>query len=160
RSAGHGPACRARPPLLPGPVARRDGRGARGPTRDRPFAAASGDPGDARGARRRRATSARGRDAGMTTNRPRPDSLDLLIPAWLDGDARGPARDDLLGGVLERTSHMDPLPAWRIPERWIPLQLALRLTPRVRFTPVLAIVALTILALVTALLIAGSQRHL
>jgi WD40 repeat protein len=83
------------------------------------------------------------------------------MTAWLDSEARGRhAHDDLLGGVLARTSRTRPLPAWRIPERWIPMQLALRFQPRFRLSPVLVVVALTIVAVVAAIVIGGSQRRL
>jgi len=97
----------------------------------------------------------------MTSNRPRTDNFDALMTAWLDSDAQGRhVNDDLLAGVLARTSRSRPLPAWRIPERWIPMQLALRLQPRIRFSPVLVVVALTIVALVAAIIYAGSLPKL
>jgi Tol biopolymer transport system component len=97
----------------------------------------------------------------MTSNRPRTDNFDALMTAWLDADARGRhVDDDLLAGVLARTSRTRPLPAWRIPERWIPMQLALRLQPRIRFSPVLVVIALTIVAVVAAIIYAGSLHRL
>ena len=96
----------------------------------------------------------------MTSNSPRTDNFDTLMTAWLDADARGPVPDVLLEGVLARTSHTRPLPAWRIPERWIPMQLALRFQPRLRFSPTLVVVALLIVAVVTAVILVGTQRRL
>src|SRR5262249_3416024 len=79
--------------------------------------------------------------------------------AWMDADARVREPDHLLGDVLAKTSRFRPLPAWRLPERWIPMELTMRPVPRTRVAPIvmLALVALA-LALV-AIAVVGSRRH-
>ena len=95
----------------------------------------------------------------MTARTPRPDDLDLLLTAWLDADAHVREPEHLLPGVLARTSRSRPLPAWRLPERWLPMQLALRAHPGTRLVPLLVVLALIVAALIAVGLIAGSRRH-
>jgi hypothetical protein len=97
---------------------------------------------------------------GPTPSNSRQDNFDSLITAWLDSDARIHVPDDLLVGVLTRTSRTRPLPAWRLPERWIPMQLALRFQPRPGLAPLLVIAALIVATVLAAVLIAGSQHRL
>ncbi len=95
----------------------------------------------------------------MTARTPQPDEFDLLLTAWLDADAQVREPEHLLAGVLTRTARARPLPAWRLSERWLPMQLALRAQPRVRLVPLLVALALLVAALVAVGLIAGSRRH-
>ena len=95
----------------------------------------------------------------MTARTPRPEDLDLLLAAWLDADAQVREPDHLLADVLARTSRSRPLPAWRLLERWLPMQLALRAQPRVRLVPLLIALAVIVAALVAVALFAGSRRH-
>jgi Tol biopolymer transport system component len=57
---------------------------------------------------------------------PGPD-LDRRLSAWYDDRAQPHAPDGLLAATLARTSGTRRRPAWRIPERWIPMTVSLRL---------------------------------
>ena len=61
----------------------------------------------------------------MTTRPPSPD-FDRLLTAWFDADARVREPDDLLDRTSRRTARTRPRPAWRLPERWIPMELTMR----------------------------------
>ena len=93
----------------------------------------------------------------MTSQTRQPDDFDLLMTAWMDADARGREPDHLLGDVLARTSRSRPLPAWRLPERWIPMQLMMRAQPVPRLVPLLVALALIVAALVATGVIVGSR---
>ena len=85
--------------------------------------------------------------------------LDRQITALLDAQAEGRAPDGLLGNTLEATSRTRRRPAWRIPERWIPMPLTMRLAvvPRA----VLLIITLALLAAIaTGVIAVGSALHL
>ncbi len=62
----------------------------------------------------------------MTTNDPRSTDVGALLTAWFEVDAPKREPDGLVDAALERTARTRPLPAWRLPERWIPMQLAMR----------------------------------
>jgi Tol biopolymer transport system component len=91
----------------------------------------------------------------MSRTTPAPDNLDRLLTAWFESDAQVREPEMLLDGVLRKTSRTRPLPTWRLPERWIPMDLALRFQPRPRLTPILIVLAL-VAALVAGALIVGS----
>jgi dipeptidyl aminopeptidase/acylaminoacyl peptidase len=93
----------------------------------------------------------------MTARTPRPDDFDILLAAWLDADAHVREPDHLLASVLDRTSRSRPLPVWRLPERWLPMQLAMRTHSGPRLVPVLVILALLIVGLVAVGLIVGTR---
>ena len=57
------------------------------------------------------------------------ETFDRLMNAWLDERAHAGDADAVLDAALARTSRTRPLPAWRLPERWIPVQLTTRLQP-------------------------------
>ena len=95
----------------------------------------------------------------MTARTPQPDDFDLLLTAWLDADAQVREPEHLLAGVLARTARARPLPAWRLSERWLPMQLALRAQSRPRLVPLLVVLALIVAALVAVGLLAGTRRH-
>ena len=95
----------------------------------------------------------------MTARTPQPDDFDLLLTAWLDADAQVREPEHLLAGVLARTARARPLPAWRLSERWLPMQLALRAQSRPRLVPLLVALALIVAALVAVGLLAGTRRH-
>src|SRR5262245_65830095 len=84
----------------------------------------------------------------MSRTTPATDDLDLLLAAWFEGDARVREPETLYDGVIDRTSRARPLPAWRLPERWIPMSVALRLQPRPRLVPIL--IAILVIAAVVA----------
>jgi Tol biopolymer transport system component len=86
-----------------------------------------------------------------------PDEFDLLLTAWFEGDARVREPETLLDGVIARTTRVRPLPTWRLPERWIPMDIALRLQPRPRLMPILLALLLAA-ALIAGALLIGSER--
>lgn len=87
-----------------------------------------------------------------------PDTFDQMLAAWFESDAHVPEPEALLDSVTARTSRSRPLPAWRLPERWLPMDLALRLPqPSQRLAPILLVIVLA-LALVAGALLIGSQN--
>lgn len=87
------------------------------------------------------------------------ETFDRLMNAWLDERAHAGDADAVLDAALARTSRTRPLPAWRLPERWIPVQLTMRLQPLPRLVPILLLVGL-LLAVAVAIVVTGSQRRL
>jgi len=85
--------------------------------------------------------------------------LDRRITAWLDDRAVSQAPDDLLGETLARTSRLARRPAWRIPERWIPMPITLRLAVVPRALVYLLVLALLLAMLAAGGLVTGSLRH-
>ena len=51
------------------------------------------------------------------------DDFDRHLAAWLTADAPTSEPEHLLGEVLARTARTRRRPAWRIPERWIPMSV-------------------------------------
>ena len=88
------------------------------------------------------------------------DDLDRHLAAWLTADAPTSEPEHLLGEVLARTARTRRRPAWRIPERWIPMSVAtsrVATSPRVPWRTV-GLVALLVIALVAAaVLLVGSR---
>ena len=90
----------------------------------------------------------------MTTNDPRSTEVGALLTAWFDVDAPTREPDGLVDAALARTARTRPLPAWRLPERWIPMQLTMRRTSLGNAVPILAVLVLLV-ALAIGLLLAG-----
>jgi Tol biopolymer transport system component len=87
------------------------------------------------------------------------ETFDRLMNAWLDERAHAGDADAVLDAALARTSRTRPLPAWRLPERWMPMQLTVRFQPLPRLVPILLLVGL-LLAVAVAIVVVGSQRRL
>jgi Tol biopolymer transport system component len=81
---------------------------------------------------------------------------------WLETTGTTP-RPDYVDDLLARTARSRQRPAWRSPERWLPMDLTARAPAmagrRVPFR-MLAVVALIVLAIAAATLYVGSQRRL
>jgi Tol biopolymer transport system component len=86
-----------------------------------------------------------------------PDEFDRLLAAWIDADARDREPEGLLEATLARTARTRRRPSWLLPERWIPMQLTMRLQPAPRIAGLLVILGL-IFALAAAALVIGSRR--
>jgi WD40-like Beta Propeller Repeat len=86
------------------------------------------------------------------------DGFDRTLDTWLDETA-GRGTPDYLGEVLARTSRTRQRPAWSSLERWLPVQMTLRLVPVPRLAWILVILAL-IVALAAAVFVVGSQHRL
>ena len=56
-----------------------------------------------------------------------PTELRPTLTAWLDERAQPYAPHDLLAEAVTNTAAVRPRPSWRIPERWIPMPITLRL---------------------------------
>jgi Tol biopolymer transport system component len=89
----------------------------------------------------------------MTSQNASHDDFDRLMRQWMDADARVREPDNLLETVVERTRRARRIPGWLLPERWIPMQLTMRLQPVPRLVPVLLLIIT--LALVGAALVIG-----
>ena len=89
------------------------------------------------------------------------NDADRRLSAWLETVAPAREPEHLLDAVLARTARTRRRPAWRIPERWIPMTTIT--TPvtsggSARW-PIAVLAALLVLALVAgAVLVAGSRR--
>jgi Tol biopolymer transport system component len=90
------------------------------------------------------------------------DDLDRLMTAWLAADAPVQEPEHLLGQVLARTARTRRRPAWRIPERWIPMSTFTTQALRTSRLPwrTIGVLALLILALAVASLIVVGSRSL
>jgi Tol biopolymer transport system component len=88
--------------------------------------------------------------------------LDRLLTAWLSADAPIREPEPLLGQVLARTARTRRRPAWRVPERWLPMStISTRAQMASRF-PLRTAIILALLALAVAagaLLLAGARQR-
>lgn len=91
----------------------------------------------------------------MTTH----NDVDVLVSRWLEATAPTREPEHLLGDVLATVDQTRRRPAWRIPERWIPMQTTLRWQPGPRLVP-LVLVSLLVIALVAAVAFVGSRPRL
>lgn len=90
------------------------------------------------------------------------DDFDRSLAAWLSDSAPMSEPEHLLGRVLARTARTRRRPAWRIPERWIPMSaITTRAAPASRF-PLRTVALLVVLAVALALgaiIVAGSRSN-
>jgi Tol biopolymer transport system component len=97
----------------------------------------------------------------MTPSDPRSTDVGTLLTAWFEADAPSREPDGLVDAALARTTRVRPLPVWRLPERWIPMQLAMRRSTVANAVPILVVLALLVTLAVGLLLIgAGRPRPL
>lgn len=90
------------------------------------------------------------------------DEYDRHLSAWMAAEAPAREPEHLLGEVLARTARTRRRPAWRNPERWIPVStITSRLAPAqgIPWRPIVVAGLLLIALVVGALLIAGSRRQ-
>jgi dipeptidyl aminopeptidase/acylaminoacyl peptidase len=87
------------------------------------------------------------------------NGFDRTVSDWLHADAERRVPDHL-DAVLRRTRTERQRPAWSSLERWLPMEAAFtrRVAPAYRPVTALAVAILVLLALMAALLLAGSQR--
>src|SRR5262245_9005408 len=81
----------------------------------------------------------------------RPTDFDRSLSAWLDERAQPHAPTYLHGAVMAGVARTRPRSAWRVPERWIPVAISLRLAAVPR-----AVLLLMLLALLVASAVAGA----
>jgi Tol biopolymer transport system component len=93
----------------------------------------------------------------MTTNDPRSTDVGALLTAWFEADAPTREPDGLVDAALARTVRVRPIPAWRLPERWIPMQLVMRRPTLSNAAPILIVLGLLV-ALAAALLLIGPGK--
>jgi Tol biopolymer transport system component len=86
-----------------------------------------------------------------------PEDFDRRLAAWFEADARTREPEGLLEATLTRTGRSRRLPAWLLPERWLPMQLTSRLQPVPSVAGIFLVLGL-ILALALAAVLIGSQR--
>jgi hypothetical protein len=89
------------------------------------------------------------------------DDLDRHVAVWLATDAPTSPPEHLLGEVLAQTARTRRRPAWRIPERWIPVSA---ITSRLATPPgvpwrTIAVATLLVALLAGAIFVAGSLRN-
>ena len=86
------------------------------------------------------------------------ESMDRALADWLrEGPEYGPRES--LERVLAATRRTPQRPGWTFPERWLPMQLTFQRPLVPRTVLYLASVALLLVALVVAVLVAGSMRE-
>jgi Tol biopolymer transport system component len=95
----------------------------------------------------------------MTTKRMSEPDFDTLLTAWFEADARVREPEMLVDAALVRVHHTRRLPAWLLPEWWIPMQLSMQARAVPRLATTLLLVILLVAALV-AIAIVGSTRRL
>jgi Tol biopolymer transport system component len=95
----------------------------------------------------------------MTRQRFTDEGFDQLMTAWLDERARGPEPAPVLDAALARTTRTQPLPAWLVIDRWLPMRYTARVQMIPRLAPILLILGL-LLAIAVAIIVVGSQRRL
>jgi Tol biopolymer transport system component len=86
-----------------------------------------------------------------------PEDFDRRLAAWFEADALAREPEGLLEATIARTSRRRRLPAWLLPERWLPMQLTSRLQQLPSIMSLLLVLGL-ILALALAAVLIGSQR--
>ena len=85
------------------------------------------------------------------------ESMDRVLADWLrEGPQTGPQEG--LERTLAATRRTAQRPGWTIPERWLPMQLAMSRTPSMRPVLLYASLILLLVAFVTAALYVGSHR--
>jgi Tol biopolymer transport system component len=94
----------------------------------------------------------------MTTDDQRSTDVGALLTAWFEADAPTREPDGLVDGALVRTVRVHPLPIWRLPERWIPMQLVMWRPRLGNAVPIVVVLALLV-ALAAALLLIGPGRR-
>ena len=95
----------------------------------------------------------------MTTKRMSEPDFDTLLTAWFEADARIREPETLVDDALGRVQRSRRLPAWLLPEWWIPMQLTMQARAVPRLATMLLVVILLIAALV-AIALVGSTRRL
>src|SRR5262245_13562578 len=68
--------------------------------------------------------------------------LERALSAWLDRELPPHAPDGLLSEAMAEIDRTPRRPSWRIPERWIPMPITLRLVVIPRAAAILLIMAL------------------
>jgi TolB protein len=94
----------------------------------------------------------------MTHDRFAGDAFDELVSGWLDDRAHGPSADDVLDRVIADTSGTQPLPPWRLSERWLPTGISRDLPGAPRLAAALVLLGLLLLAALALVIGAGSRR--
>jgi len=77
--------------------------------------------------------------------------FDRLMSAWLEADAPARAPTGLADAAIAGVVRTARRPAWRIPERWISMQLSTPLRPVPRLTPILVVLVLILASLAAAI---------
>ncbi len=84
--------------------------------------------------------------------------FDRLLTAWLEADAPARAPVALADAAIAGVARTARRPAWRIPERWIQMQLSARFLLLPRLAPALVIVALVVAAILAVFLIGSRPK--
>jgi Tol biopolymer transport system component len=88
------------------------------------------------------------------------EEFDRLMRQWMDADAHVPEPEDLLDRVVAQTRQVRRIPRWLLPERWIPVQLTMRLQTVPRMVPVLLLLIAVLLVAAALVIGLGSWRPL
>jgi Tol biopolymer transport system component len=95
----------------------------------------------------------------MTAKRMSEPDFDTLLTAWFEADARVREPETLVHDALVRVHRSRRLPAWLLPEWWIPMQLSMQARAVPRLATMFLVVVLLVAALV-AIAVVGSTRRL
>ena len=88
-----------------------------------------------------------------------PSDFDRDLTAWLEARAQPYAPQHLLDASMARTTRVRPRPAWRIPERWIPMPVTLRLAVAPRAVVILLLLSALIAMVAAGAIIGGQLNH-
>jgi hypothetical protein len=88
------------------------------------------------------------------------DDFDRLVRQWMDAEGRVREPEYLLKTVLEQTRRARRIPGWLLPERWIPMQLTMRLQTVPRLAPMLLLLIAMLLLAVALVETLGSAPRL
>jgi Tol biopolymer transport system component len=83
------------------------------------------------------------------------DGFDRQLTTWLDDGARA-TKPDYLDETLAAIGNVQQRPSWRFPHRWLPESPAVHWGPRGGRMPILAILALLLIALLIGVAVAGA----
>jgi hypothetical protein len=86
--------------------------------------------------------------------------LGRALSSWLEHELAPHAPDDLLSGAIAEIDRTSRRPSWRIPERWIPMPITLRLVVIPRAAMLLVIMALLAILATAVVSIGGRPNQL
>jgi Tol biopolymer transport system component len=95
----------------------------------------------------------------MTTKRMSEPDFDSLLTAWFEADALVREPEALVDDALTRVGRSRRLPAWLVPEWWIPMEHSMHLRAVPRFATMVLVIVLLAAALV-AIAVMGTTRRL
>ena len=94
----------------------------------------------------------------MTSKRMSEPDFDTLLTAWFEADARVREPETLVDDALVRVQRSRRLPAWLLPEWWIPMEHSMHLRAVPRLATMILLIVLLAAALVAIAVIGSTPR--